>query len=40
MDFKQFNIDDATLFVNKVGIFFVYLVLYVDDLLMTRNNKN
>lgn len=34
---KHFNLDDATLFVKKVGIIVVYLVVYVDDLLMAGN---
>ena len=28
LNFKYFNLDDATLFVNKVGKIFVYLVVY------------
>ena len=37
--FKHYNIDDATLFVNKVGGSIVIIVVYVDDLLMSGNNK-
>jgi hypothetical protein len=36
---KHFNLDDATLFVKKVGKTVVYLVVYVDDLLITGNNE-
>eukprot|EP00253_Pinus_taeda_P008618 PITA_08618 len=36
---KYYDLDDATLFVKKVGIV-VYLVVYVDDLLMTGNNES
>ena len=38
--FEHFDLDDATLFINKVGRFVMYLVVYVDDLLMTRNNES
>jgi hypothetical protein len=31
-NFKHFNLDDATLFIKKVGKLVVYLVVYVDDL--------
>ena len=40
LDFKHFDLDDATLFVKKVGKIVVYLVVYVDDLLMTGNNES
>jgi hypothetical protein len=40
LNFKHFNLDDATLFVNKVGKNVVYLVVYVDDMLITCNNEN
>ena len=40
LNFKHSNLDDATLFVNKFGISIVFLVVYVDDLLMTRNNED
>eukprot|EP00253_Pinus_taeda_P034645 PITA_34645 len=33
LDFKHYDLDDATLFVKKVGKIVVYLVVYVDDLL-------
>jgi hypothetical protein len=39
LNFKHFNLDDATLLVKKVGKIVVYLVVYVDDLLITRNNE-
>eukprot|EP00253_Pinus_taeda_P021317 PITA_21317 len=37
---KHYDLDNATLFVNKVGKIAVYLVVYVYDLLMTGNNEN
>jgi hypothetical protein len=40
LNFKHFNLDDATLFVKKVGKIVVYLVVYVDDLLITGNNES
>ena len=40
LDFKHFDLDDATLFVKKVGKTVVYLVVYVDDLLITGNNES
>jgi hypothetical protein len=39
-NFKHFNIDDVTLFVKKVGKTILYLVVYVDDLLITGNNES
>jgi hypothetical protein len=39
LNFKHFNLDDATLFVKKVGKTVVYLVVYVDDLFITGNNE-
>ena len=38
--YKHNNIDDATLFVKKVGRPIVFIVVYVYDLLMTGNNEN
>eukprot|EP00253_Pinus_taeda_P014679 PITA_14679 len=40
LNFNHFDLDDATLFVKKVGKIVVYLVVYVDDLLMTANNES
>jgi len=40
LNFKHFNFDAATLFAKKVGKIVVYLVVYVVDLLMSRNNEN
>jgi hypothetical protein len=40
LNFKHFNLDDATLFVKKVGKTIVYLVVYVDYLLITWNNES
>jgi hypothetical protein len=40
LNFKHFNLDDATFFVKKVENFVVYLVVYVDDLFITGNNEN
>lgn len=40
LNFKYFNLDDATLFVKKVGKTVVYLVVYVDDTFMTRNHES
>lgn len=39
LNFKHFDFDDATLFVKKASKIAVYLVVYVDDLLMTGNNE-
>jgi hypothetical protein len=39
INFKHFNLDDATLFVKKVGKIVVYLVVYVDDLLIIGTNE-
>jgi hypothetical protein len=40
LNFKHFNLDDATLFDKKVGKIVVYIVVYVDDLFITRNYEN
>jgi hypothetical protein len=40
LNFKHFNLDDAILFVKKVGKTIVYLVVYVDDMLITGNNES
>jgi len=38
LNFKHYDLDDETLFFKKVGKIVVYLVVYVDDILMTGNN--
>jgi len=40
LNFKHYDLDDANLFVKKVGKIVVYLVVYVDDILMTWNNDS
>ena len=40
LNYKHFNIDDATLFVKKVGRLLICLVVYVDDLLTIGNNDD
>lgn len=39
INFHHFNLDDATLFVMKVGKIVVYLMVYVDEFLITWNNE-
>jgi len=39
INFKHVNLDGATLFVKKVEKTIVYLLLYVDYFLITRNNE-
>jgi hypothetical protein len=39
LNFKHFNLDDATLFVKKVGKIVVYIIVYVDNLLIIGSNK-
>ena len=39
LNFKHYNLDDATLFVKKFVISIVFLVVYVHDLLMTGKMK-
>eukprot|EP00253_Pinus_taeda_P012784 PITA_12784 len=40
LNFEHYDLDDATLFVKKVGKIVAYLVVYVDDLLVTGNNES
>ena len=40
LDFKNFDLDDANFFFEKVGKIVVYLVLYVDDILMIGKNES
>eukprot|EP00253_Pinus_taeda_P012520 PITA_12520 len=40
LNFNHFDLDDATLFVKKVGKTVLYLVVYVDDLLMIGKNES
>eukprot|EP00253_Pinus_taeda_P008455 PITA_08455 len=40
LNFNHFDLDVATLFVKKFGKTVVYLVVYVDDLLMTGKNES
>jgi len=39
LNFKHYDLDDATLFVKKVGKTVIYLVVNVDELLMIGNNE-
>jgi len=40
LNFKHYDLDDATLFFKKVGKIVVNLVVYVDEILMTGNNES
>jgi len=40
INFEHFNIDDTTLFVKNVGKIIVYLIVYVDYLLITCNYES
>ena len=40
LNFKHYDLDDATLFFKKVQKIIVQLVVYVDDILMTGNNES
>ena len=40
LNFEHFDLDDVTLFIKKVGRYVVYLVVYVDDLLMAGKNES
>jgi hypothetical protein len=39
INFKNFTLDDATLFFKKLGKTIVYLVVYVDDILIAWKNE-
>jgi hypothetical protein len=39
LNFKHFNLDNASLFVNKVGKIVAYLIVYAYYLFITRNNE-
>lgn len=38
LNYKLFDLDDATFLVKKIGKAVVYLVVYVDYLMITGNN--
>eukprot|EP00253_Pinus_taeda_P021251 PITA_21251 len=40
LNFKHYDLDDATLFVKEVGKIVIYLVVYVDDPLMIGKNES
>ena len=40
LNYKNFNLDDVTLFVKKIGRSIAYLIVYVDNLLITINNDD
>lgn len=40
LNYKFFDLDDATLFVKRIKKFVVYLVVYVDDIMIIGNNDN
>eukprot|EP00253_Pinus_taeda_P015766 PITA_15766 len=40
LNFNHFDLDDATLFVKKVGKTVVYFMVYVDGILITGNNES
>jgi hypothetical protein len=40
LNFKHFDLDDATIFVKKIGKNVVYLIVYVGDLLITGNTES
>eukprot|EP00253_Pinus_taeda_P028082 PITA_28082 len=40
LNFKHYDLDDAPLFFKKVSKIVVYLVVYVDDILMRENNES
>jgi hypothetical protein len=39
LNFKHSNLDDAILFVKKVGKIIVYLVVFVYDMFITKNSE-